>query len=238
MNFILKSALLLPLSLGFLKGATIVSYPPDGFGITFSLFRLATPFLLTSASDINHVSFWIADNPPPSPALFSGDVSWAFYTNTVGSNVPGTILNEGTTKPSIAFTGRCPMFCEYRLDFTLPVGIQLGSGTYWLELHDGTTLEFDGGRGIWRGSSADPDSAGGLTHVESTDLNGVPRSPSGGLLALELSEVPEPATVSLMLLGLTAICSWGIHNTNDCSLRAHPFESGEPGVGGCGQLTP
>src|SRR5207253_2527152 len=125
---------------------------------------------------INQISFWIADSPPPSPVLFSGDVSWAFYANTVGSNVPGTTLNEGTTRPSILFTGECPMFCLYRADFNLPMGIQLASGTYWVELHDGTTLDSTAGRGNWRGSSADPGSAGGLGYVFSSDLNAIPNS--------------------------------------------------------------
>jgi hypothetical protein len=54
-NFVLKSALVLALSLRFLKGATIVSYPPSGNAITLSLYRVATPFLVTSPADINQV---------------------------------------------------------------------------------------------------------------------------------------------------------------------------------------
>lgn len=218
MNFILKSALLLPLSLEFLKAATIVSYPPSGrFAITFSHYRVATPFVLTTPADINQVSFWISDEPPSNPSLFSGDVSWAFYTNTVGSNVPGAILNEGTTMPSVVFTGQCNMSCLNRVQFNLPIGLQLASGTYWLEVHDGMTLDSTAGRALWAGSSADPVSAGGLGYVFSTDLDAIPSSPDNRLLALELSDVPEPATFTLMLVALTAICSWVIHKQRTAS---------------------
>src|SRR4051794_38006996 len=102
--------------------------------------RSAARNLLAIRTSFGPKTHRISDNPPGLPVLFSGDVSWAFYTNAVGSSVPGAILDERTTKPSFIFTGQCPMTCLYRTDVNLPTGLQLASGTYWLELHDGMTL--------------------------------------------------------------------------------------------------
>jgi PEP-CTERM motif len=124
---------LLSLALGAvsLRAGTIVDAgPPTGQGITIVTQRIADDFVLSGSADINQINFWYS-------GLHLADlstVSWGIYGNSGGQL--NALLAGGTTAPTTSTSAYAGI---YFAQFTIP-DLVLSTGTYWLELHAGTSL--------------------------------------------------------------------------------------------------
>lgn len=100
------------------------------------------------------------------------------------------------------------------MDFDLPAPLALATGTYWLELHDGSSLTTVANANtpnvLWAIVSGNP--------AGNAKQNGIPNLPSnntGNTLAFQLFDnstastnaVPEPSTVSICAIGLAVLAS-------------------------------
>jgi len=178
---------------------------PNARSIT--IFRSADDFTLGSGANVSSIRFWMVDQP----GNFSGSITYAFYQNSAGAL--GSLISSATV------SGITPLFLNQipvnvhqieRVDFDLPAPLALAAGTYWLELHDGSTLT----------TAANPNTPNVLWArvpggpVGNAKQNAIPNLPSnniGNELAFQLfgnstsTAVPEPTTISLCAFGLLAL---------------------------------
>lgn len=185
----------------------------NGSGI--SNFRTVDDFTLTGPANLNAIRFWAVFNNNDPTGMFSGNLSWAIYTNA-GGTVGSLFASGSLTGLTMTDTGNGGgNFNAYQIDFSIGAPVALGAGVYWLELHDGAVLTTaDGSETYWATKGT-----GGNARTQPffgsfpTDLQ--PISSYFGCqcdydLAFQLfgdadNGVPEPATVWLSGTALLAL---------------------------------
>jgi hypothetical protein len=175
--------------------------PPNNNSSDMVNFRLADDFTLSGASVVMNINFWYQ-------AQFQTDLSnvtYAIYANSSGHLGPQ--LFTGSVAPVTSFDSPNNAFFA---TFAVP-SLSLAAGTYWLELHAGSSLiDNNGTITVWWAAAADNGSLEALT-------NAVPSSPSTTITtsgfeqyAFQLdgtgpaggSSVPEPTSALLVASGL------------------------------------
>jgi hypothetical protein len=176
--------------------------------------RVADSFSLVTASEITSINFWYtyANNGFADDV---GPLSYAIYSDNFGA--PGDLVYGENDIPLADITqtpvpglGCSPTCVE--ASFNLNVGnatTVLAAGSYWLEIHPGTTL-------------TDPNisNSGDIVYWQifnpgtiyfSSDLAQEPNTPNpgGGGTAFQIlgSSVPEPSSVGLVLIGVAVFAS-------------------------------
>ena len=109
---------------------------PNGNGAEIAAWRVADDFTIASLSSVESIRFWYS-------AQFLTDltdVTWAIYANSAGA--PGTLLASGAANPLTEVDGSA-----FLASFPFPAVI-LDAGSYWLEIHSGTTLTDSSGYSV------------------------------------------------------------------------------------------
>jgi hypothetical protein len=175
--------------------------PPNDNSSDIVDFRLADDFKLTGASVVDSIAFWYQ-------AQFQTDLAgltYAIYANSSGAL--GSQLFTGTVTPVTSFDSPNNAFFA---TFAVP-NLALGTGTYWLELHAGSSLtDSNGGITVWWGATSDNGSHAALSSTS-------PSAPSTAIHASGFEQyafqlggtgpasgppVPEPTSVLLVASGL------------------------------------
>jgi hypothetical protein len=178
--------------------------PPNNNSSDIVNFRLADDFKLTGASVVNAIDFWYQ-------AQFQTDLSsltYAIYANSSGAL--GSQLFTGLVVPVTSFDSPNNAFFA---TFAVP-NLSLASGTYWLELHAGSTLtDSNSGITVWWAAAADNGNHAALFSTS-------PSVPSTAILTSGFEQyafqlqgtgptsgppVPEPTSVLLVASGLLII---------------------------------
>ncbi len=175
--------------------------PPNSNATDFTSFRVADDFTLSSAATLDEIDFWYA-------AAFQTDlasVTYAIYNDASGAL--GSMLYTGTVTPTTAPDVPDDTFFA---TIALP-NLMLSAGTYWLELHDGSSLtDTDFGIDTFWDNVDDNASYNALLSPMATpgDPPSVPVTFSGSeQQAFQIdgtaAPVPEPST--FLLVGCAAV---------------------------------
>jgi hypothetical protein len=120
-----------------------------------SKFAIADDFSVATSLSFNAIRFWAVDLPVGLLPNFSGTLTW--YIHNSNGNIPdATIVASGTSSAiSITPTGELLMGMDVaQMDFLIPT-VNLGPGTYWLRLKEGTaTSTYDGTEIGWAQTTA------------------------------------------------------------------------------------
>jgi hypothetical protein len=209
----MKTAILTLLVGAFsLRAGMLVDFsPPNANALDITNARAADVFTLAGGVVITGADFWYQTDVFGAPSDLSS-VAWAIYSNSGGAL--GSTLFSGVTAPSISFDG------AHGADFasfTLP-SLALGAGTYWLELHAGSSLtDNNGGLNIWWSNM---DGTPAVVARDSSGL-GLPNqqvtTPGFEQLAFQLTGsaaapgVPEPSALLLLVSG-AALIAWRLRS--------------------------
>jgi hypothetical protein len=152
----------------------------------------ADDFGLAAGTSISNISFWSVE----AAGAYRGSISWAIVSGLGASG--GVTLASGTqSMVSRTSLGSVLGLDEYRNDFSLNAPVALGAGTYWLVLHNGSFSNLgDPNEFLWETAAANG-TAGGLESFDS----GATWSPNGNQHAFQVSAVPEPASVAMLMAG-------------------------------------
>ena len=180
--------------------------PPNTNSFSITEFRLADDFTLSEPiNTVTDLLFYYTYSEGGSPSDL-GAVTYAIYTNSAGAL--GTVLESQTiASGSVTRTGQsglCPTCASATFSIT---PLPLAGGTYWLELHNGTSLTdstgFEIGWGAvndnadfiarYNGSGMTPD-----TPVDSSGFNQYAFQVIG-------TTIPEPGTLALLAIGLSIL---------------------------------
>ncbi|MEQ1886883.1 MAG: PEP-CTERM sorting domain-containing protein [Bryobacteraceae bacterium] len=177
---------------------------PQFIGSNITQTRAADSFTIGSSETITDVQFFasvfsgvLADN-------FSGSITYAFYNDAAGSL--GSIVTSGTVNGLTGVSwGVCGAGQCSTIDFALNSALNLGAGTYWLEIHEGTSLSNNDGSAItWAGFNA----VSGIS-LFSSSLETAPGTNSVSERSFSLfnnaASVPEPSSMLLIGGGLAGI---------------------------------
>jgi hypothetical protein len=169
--------------------------PPNDNATNIVDFRLADDFILNTPASVNTILFWYQ-------AQLQTDLSsivWAFYNDSSGAL--GSMLKSGTAAPSTSVDGNA-----FLASFSIP-SLSLSGGTYWLELHAGTSLTDTSALAVFWAATGD-----NATHAALLAATpGSPGSPIGNSgfeqYAFQLggSAVPEPGAGLLFVSGLLGL---------------------------------
>lgn len=188
--------------------------PDHAGGATMNAFRVADDFTLAADATIDLIRFWYAEsgNAGDTPDQFGGSITWAIFSDNGGAL--DALLHSatvGSLTPTIEFSSSLDFF-EVAIPLAVPVN--LTAGTYWLEVHHGTSL-IDGSQQLisWAYSSSAAGNAkqGDFLDGILTEPQSRPAYDRDVEFAFQLEadgEVPEPSTISLMLVagvGLLAL---------------------------------
>jgi len=191
-----KLLILTLLSVSAAHTATIMAQgPPNDNATNIVDFRLADDFSLAQSATITGISFWYQ-------AQFQEDLSslaYAFYTDSGGAL--GSTLLSGVAVPQLSMDGNA-FFATFSI-----ASLSLTAGTYWLELHGGSSLTDNTGFAIFWAATSDNSTA--LARISNVPvLPGANISQSGFqqyAFALEgrttTAPEPEPATALLLSCG-------------------------------------
>ncbi len=181
--------------------------PPNDNSSDIINFRVADDFTLIGASVVNNINFWYQ-------AQFQTDLSnltYAIDANAGGA--PGSQLLTNVVTPVTSFDSPNNAFFG---TFAVP-GLSLGAGTYWLELHAGSTLtDTNGSIAVFWAATADNGSHVALSSASpSAPTDGIFTSGfeqyafqldgTGPLSTPPASGVPESSSVLLVAFGLMLI---------------------------------
>ena len=175
--------------------SVIVSQPPDqSGGSDMNAFLEADTFTIAPASvEWRQLTFWALQS---SPADYTGSIDWAFYSDLSGA--PNTSLFSGNASPVGTVTGNTALGLNEYV-YTLPIDVTLGTGTYWLVLHNGPSGTVPATSFYWEWSN------GSAGNSVSWDIaGGGPWAGNSAALAFQLSDAPEPVSTSLVGGGLLA----------------------------------
>jgi hypothetical protein len=169
--------------------------PPNHLnGNNLGLAFQAEDFRLAGSTTLAGISFWSLE----TSGGYRGSISWSIMSN--GAGAPGAVTLASGTQSAVNRTALGSYFGlnEYRNDFSLNAPLALGAGTYWLVLHNGAPSDLD-----------DPDQYYWESAAGNATLRGVERyvpmagwTTTGSEHAFQVSAVPEPAHVLMLLAGL------------------------------------
>lgn len=155
----------------------------------------AEDFSLSAGSTLTGVHFWSLE----ADSTYRGSISWSIMSN--GSGGPGATTLASGTQSTVRRTalGSYLGLNEYRNDFALNAPVALGTGSYWLVLHNGATSDLgDPNEFLWESAANNAT----LRGAERFDLAG-PWTTTGTEHAFQILAVAEPAQVLMLLAGLT-----------------------------------
>ena len=169
----------------------ITNGPPNSSGGSdLNAFLEADNFLVVDPSvRILEVRFWALET---SPADFAGSVDWAIYSNS--GVLPGVSLFSGNASATGVATGNTTLGMD-EYDYRFGVDVTLGTGSYWLVLHNGPSNAQPATNFYWAWSS---DSGNSVSQDLSVDPAWAGNSAS---FAFELNSSPSPEPASLALVG-------------------------------------
>jgi hypothetical protein len=188
--------------------------PPNSNSSDIVNFRVADDFSLIGPSILSTINFWYQ-------AQFQTDLStvtYAIYANSGGAL--GSQLFTGSVAPTTSFDSPNNAFFA---SFAVP-SLGLGTGTYWLELHPGTTLTDNNGTiDVFWAATADNASL----HALSSPSPGAPATPinnsgfeqyafqlvgTGPVSGPPGSGVPEPTSALLLASGVLILSKWKLRS--------------------------
>jgi len=194
-------------ALGLLPAGAATIYnngTPNGIGGTnFSNFRVVEDFALASNATVTGLRFWTQTT---NSSLTMADLTWAIYADNAG--LPGAVVQSGsaTNVAAIADVNN-----SHRREIS--VNFALSAGDYFIEFHPASGLTVDAPVSFFWAFTADNTT----DRYRQGDLTAVPTievglgAGSGALhAAFQLdgtfdSDVPEPSSVALAALGLSAL---------------------------------
>ena len=157
----------------------------------------AEDFNLVTGATLNGIRFWSLEGD----GAYRGRINWSIRQNS-GSDAPGALVATGT-QAAVTRTalGNYGGLAEFRNEFALNAPLTLGPGSYWLVLHNGVPGNLgDPNEFLWE-STVDNNTARG---VERFARSG-PWSTTGTEHAFQVSAVPEPAQVLMLLMGVSLL---------------------------------
>lgn len=169
--------------------------PPDhlnGNNIGYAL--QAEDFGLMASTTLTGISFWSLE----TSSGYRGSISWWIMNS--GAGAPGAVTLASGTQSAVNRTALGSYFGlnEYRNDFSLNVPLTLGAGNYWLVLHNGAPSELgDPDQYYWESAAGNPTLRGVERYVPMAGW-----TTTGTEHAFQISAVPEPAHVLMLLAGL------------------------------------
>ena len=178
--------------------------PPNANSINMTDSRVADNFTLFGSAVLDTINFWYQTDVQGTASDLS-TVAWSIYSNSGGSL--GSALYSGTTTAATSFDA---VNNADFASFAVP-SLALSAGTYWLELHAGSSLTSDnGGLTIWWSSV---DGVPSLAALYNTAL-GLPNThetfPGFEAMAFQLvgsgvGNVPEPTEFQMLTVGLVLL---------------------------------
>jgi len=164
--------------------------------------------LLAQAADISRVvwyGFYGGDGTPATPPPTPENIQIRFMGARPGDGLPdenGVVFDQTYVNPSRGPTGRIlagvgghPAEQVYQVDFPTPIHL-LGSTGYWIEIVQlgdvNSMFRWEAGSGVLTGHAFTNPLSGGWFAT-------------GGSLAFQLSDVPEPGTGALLSLGILTL---------------------------------
>ncbi|MEO8372447.1 MAG: PEP-CTERM sorting domain-containing protein [Candidatus Solibacter sp.] len=194
------AATALALSIGTLAQASIIGNGPSNQSGASDLnaFIEGDDFVVAGPSaQVTQIKFWALQF---TPADFSGTMDWAFYSDASG--FPGSSISSGNA----AATGVATGFNVFGLDefaYTLNINATLGTGTYWLALHNGPSNTIPNGSFYWSWSDGNSGNSASLDV-----LSGPPWTGNSAELAFELTVADAPEPMSMSLVGGGLLAAW------------------------------
>ena len=172
------------------KGTTLIdkgTFQASGYNMTD--FENADNFSFSSTHSILAFRFWTTVTPD-SP------IYYRFYDDGA-SGAPGNLLGSGSATGTVTSSAG-----DYQIDINLPSAVTLGTGTFYLSLHEGPYNTTDGTAIFWASSGP------GLHFQQANSILTAPAEPqTSNELAFQLFDapigVPEPST-SVLAVGAAA----------------------------------
>lgn len=157
----------------------------------------AEDFNLAGDTTLNGITFWSMEGD----GAYRGRISWSIRENN-RRDAPGALVARGIQADvSRTALGSYDGLQEYRNAFALNTPLTLGPGTYWLVLHNGAPRNLnDPNEFLWE-SAADNNTLRGDERFARSG----PWSTTGTEHAFQVSAVPEPEQVLMLLIGMTLL---------------------------------
>ena len=205
-SFVLYAAMFasIPLHAGLIFDQS----PPNLTSLDMTNFRVADNFTVAGAANLAAINFWYQ-------AAFQTDLSsvtYGIYQDSGGSL--GTLLYSGTGAPATSADTNA-----FFAILSVPA-LALSAGTYWLELHAGSTFTDDNGTiTVWWSNADDNGTAVALMNGS----GGVPDSTAPGIsgfeqMAFQLdsttasSSTPEPESLLLAGSMVALFVTWSLYS--------------------------
>jgi hypothetical protein len=180
--------------------ADIVVYDngaPDHLsGNNMGFARQAEDFTLSAGTILTDVHFWSLE----ASGAYRGSISWAILTNVCCQ--PGATLASGTQGAvTRTNTGSYLGLTEYLNEFNFNTPVTVGTGTYWLVLHNGSFSDNgDPNEFLWETA------AGNASRPGRESFDNLPVWTSNfNQHAFQITAVPEPSLVLMLLAGMALV---------------------------------
>lgn len=166
----------------------------------------AEDFMLGAPTTLAGGSFWAFSL---AQSAYQGSIFWQIMSNSGGQ--PGSTLFSGTATPTgvndgYMYNGTTPIF-RYDMSFG---ALALGSGNYWLALHNGPLTMTARSEFYWATTDANSTASGqekDISYVGGTwATNGAEHAFT--LNGATAGTVPEPATLLLLASGLLGLAAF------------------------------
>jgi hypothetical protein len=195
-------------------GTIVDQSPPNGNGLDMTDYRVAHDFTLAGSYVLDAISFWYFAQDQSDLS----NVTYGIYQNSSGAL--GALLYTGTLTPATSFDNVNDAFFA---TITLPDDT-LNAGTYWLELHGGTSFTDDNGTlEVDWANVADNANLDALINTS----GGLPNTPvtTSGFeqlsFLLDGTAVPEPSAALLAAPALAGLLGFSAVSARLRKRRAH-----------------